>query len=224
VQQRVREAIIDYLKKAPPGRILDIPCGHAWLKEKLDHYWDYYVADLFTAPHLDNFKKVDLNQELRYENDFFDYVACFEGLEHIENYHLVLREFHRILKKGGLLLIATPNILNIKSRRRFFLYGTFYGFPHLVNLPSPGEHVHLNPINPSFLISFSEKYGFIFNEIYPIKIKLKMFRFIIHCLLIKLYTNFKLVFKDEKTKLFIRRLVSLNILLNDEILVAFQKP
>ncbi|MGH7410111.1 MAG: methyltransferase domain-containing protein, partial [Candidatus Methylomirabilis sp.] len=150
-------------------------------------------------------------------------VACLEGLEHIENYHHALREFYRILKQDGILLISTPNPLNMKSRLRFFLFGTFYGFPHLVHMPAEGEHLHLSPINLSFLISFAERYGFVLDRIHPVRIKVKMYRFIVHCWILNLYSFVKLLFKDDETRRFLERLVTLNALLNDGIVVSLRK-
>ena len=224
MQPEVRRAIIAYLKDAKPGRILDIPSGTCWLFTELDSgEWEYSSADLFTNASIGNFRKVDLNKQLPYDNEYFDYVACLEGLEHIENYHHALREFYRILKKDGILLISTPNPLNIKSRLRFLLFGTFYGFPHLVRMPAEGEHLHISPINLSFLISFAEKYGFVLDRVHSLHIKLKTYRFIIHCWILKAYSWVKLLLKDSETRKCIRRLVTLNVLLNDGILVSLRK-
>lgn len=68
--------------------------------------------------------RVDLNSEiLPYHNEFFDLVTCSEVIEHLENVHSLLREAHRVLKKGGLLVLTTPNVLNMKSRLRYFASG-----------------------------------------------------------------------------------------------------
>jgi len=224
MQPPVKRAIISFLKSSKPGKILDIPCGDGWLKNELiGKGWDYHGADLFTSPDIKAFTVGDLNKELPFEDQSYDYIVCFEGLEHIENYHLAIREFHRILKEDGQLLISTPNILNVKSRKRFYYYGTYYGFPHLFEMPAEGEHCHINPINPSFLLSFAEKYGFKLNSIHPIEIKPKMYRFLISCLVIKFYAFIKTINKDKKIKDFIRQLTTVNVLLNDGIFVSFKK-
>ena len=117
----------------------------------------------------------------------------------------------------------TPNPLNMKSRLRFLLFGTFYGFPHLVRMPAAGEHLHISPINLSFLISFAERYGFVLDRIHPVRITVKMYRFIIHCWMLKLYTLVKLLFKDHESRRVMQRLVTLNVLLNDGIVVSLRK-
>lgn len=42
------------------------------------------------------------------ENDSFDAVLCTEVLEHVKNPYLVIKEFSRILKKGGTLILTAP--------------------------------------------------------------------------------------------------------------------
>lgn len=43
------------------------------------------------------------------ESDFADVIVSFETIEHVQDEHLLISEFHRLLKKGGLLIISTPN-------------------------------------------------------------------------------------------------------------------
>lgn len=224
MQQEVKEAVLRYLNDAKPGRILDIPSGSCWLLEHLDSSaWDYFAADLFATGPARQFQRVDLNQPFPYDDDYFDYVACLEGLEHVENYHHCLREIRRILKPGGKLIVSTPNPLNVKSRIRFLLWGTFYGFPHLVRMPADGEHLHMSPINLSFLISFAAKYGLQLERVHPLSAPRAMYRFAAHALVIQAYARLKLLFKDQETKEFAMRLHTWNVLLNDEIVVSFIK-
>ncbi|GAB4231327.1 MAG: hypothetical protein Tsb0021_09750 [Chlamydiales bacterium] len=76
--------------------------------------------------------KADLNDPLPFSDQSFDYIVCAEGLEHIDNPHHLLREFHRILSPAGKVIISTPNPLKMKSRLKFLKEGTFNGFPHLL--------------------------------------------------------------------------------------------
>jgi len=45
---------------------------------------------------------------LTYENEVFDYVHCNHMLEHIYNYKQSIAELHRVLRKGGTLIITVP--------------------------------------------------------------------------------------------------------------------
>jgi len=67
---------------------------------------------------------VNLNQEpLPYPDAQFDLVTASEVVEHLENYRSLLREAFRTLKGGGVVVITTPNVLNVKSRVRYLLSG-----------------------------------------------------------------------------------------------------
>ncbi len=224
MQKNVKESVLRYFRGARPGRILDIPSGNGWLsKELVPSGWEYFGADLFSTPSVKGFTKADLNEELPFKDGEFDYAACLEGLEHIENHHHALKEFSRILKRGGVLIISTPNPLNIKSRIRFLLTGTFYGFPHLVRLGAEGGHVHMTPVNLSFLVTFAGRYGLELDRVHRVRIRPGMYRFIIQPLVLKLYSFMKNLRKTTEEKVFKRRFTSLNVLLNDGLVVSFRK-
>jgi ADP-heptose:LPS heptosyltransferase/2-polyprenyl-3-methyl-5-hydroxy-6-metoxy-1,4-benzoquinol methylase len=48
-------------------------------------------------------------QKFSFESDFFDVVSYMEVIEHIPDPLAELREIHRILKNGGILMLSTPN-------------------------------------------------------------------------------------------------------------------
>jgi ubiquinone/menaquinone biosynthesis C-methylase UbiE len=52
-------------------------------------------------------------ESLPVRSSSFDIVVCCEVVEHVESPQRVLAEIHRVLKEGGLLLISTPNYLNL---------------------------------------------------------------------------------------------------------------
>lgn len=71
-----------------------------------------------------NVEVANLNEdELPYESNSFDLITCTEVVEHLENYHRLLREINRVLKVGGRVVISTPNVLNLQSRVRFLTFG-----------------------------------------------------------------------------------------------------
>jgi SAM-dependent methyltransferase len=54
-------------------------------------------------------RAADLNGGLGFfENGSFDCAVCFETLEHVEKDAALLREFARVLRKGGWLLLSVP--------------------------------------------------------------------------------------------------------------------
>lgn len=58
-----------------------------------------------------DFKVGDIHK-LPYKDNFFDFIICSEVIEHVQNPDAVVSEFKRVLKKGGIVLVTTPNILN----------------------------------------------------------------------------------------------------------------
>lgn len=91
-------------------------------------------------------KKVNLNTDtLPYSDNSFDLVTCSEVIEHLENFRQVLRETQRVLRESGVLIVTTPNVLNIKSRARYFSSGFYNLFGPLPmkndKLYSTGGHI-----------------------------------------------------------------------------------
>lgn len=127
-----RGGVLEYFLSAqqfqPDQRILDLPCGPGWLTWELRRKGlDVTAADLFP----DTFQagepaavQVDMNSPLPFPGDSFDFIISAEGVEHLENPWQAFREFYRILKPGGKLLLSTPNYSNIERRVSYLLKGS----------------------------------------------------------------------------------------------------
>jgi len=110
-----------------PGHVLDVPAGRGamsrWLAER-----GFEVAagdlypEIFEAPGIP-VQRADLNQQLPFADESFDYVVCIEGLEHLENPHQAVREFARVLRRGGRVVVTVPNVLNVEERVKNLLHG-----------------------------------------------------------------------------------------------------
>ena len=90
-----------------------------------------------------------------------------EGIEHIENPFFLLREIFRVLKKGGHVIVTTPNVMTIKSRLRFLVYSYLDHFRHYGPLPPETkyrpegyDHGHLTPLSYPQMRHIIEKAGF----------------------------------------------------------------
>lgn len=105
--------------------VIDIPAGQGYMSGILkQHGADVRSYDLFT----EFFKAeglqcayADLMEPLPIESDSADIILCQEGLEHMPNQLFVLREFNRILKKDGRLIITVPNISHLRAKLSYFL-------------------------------------------------------------------------------------------------------
>jgi SAM-dependent methyltransferase len=117
--------------------VLDTPCGEGMLALMLrDNGMDVRALDIVStaAPVLgDAFHIADLNHPLPLPDKCFDVVVSVEGIEHLENPHLFLREVHRVLKDDGTLILTTPNIVSLRSRVRFLGSGFFHRDPMPLN-------------------------------------------------------------------------------------------
>jgi SAM-dependent methyltransferase len=151
------------LPAASPGVTrshLDIGAGQGELIRRLDAALglrsaacDFHV-ERFDAPGVP-IAQVDLEREpLPHRDGEFDLVTCSEVVEHLENYRALVREAYRVTKPGGLLVLTTPNVLNVQSRMRYLAAG----FPVLFG-PLPVGHDerhstarHITPI-PYFYLA-----------------------------------------------------------------------
>ena len=125
----VHERVIAYLADKPRGSVLDVPTGQGVLAKRL-HETGFTVSccDIDTSQFLAKELSVDqgdLNGRLPYGNEEFDYVCFLEAIEHTENPYNAVREVARVLKKGGVLALSTPNYLNIERRIKFLITGFF---------------------------------------------------------------------------------------------------
>ena len=122
-QGGVHEKVLDEFRQMPPGLVLDVPTGEGALSQQLLGLGYRVIAgDIAQDYLLDEgmFLQMNMDDALPFAENSFDYVACVEGIEHIENPYALLREFARVLKPEGTLVLSTPNVLNIRSRIRFF--------------------------------------------------------------------------------------------------------
>jgi SAM-dependent methyltransferase len=167
-RDEIHDKVIEMMDKEPRGKVLDVPTGTGILADRLRKMgFEVSCCDInssyFSVPDL-KIELGDLNQSLPYLDGVFDYVVCLDGIEHTENPSNSIREFKRLLKKGGKLFLSTPNILNIERRLHFLLTGS------LSKVPSPevvreiwkGElsMAHISPLGYPLLKFILEWNGF----------------------------------------------------------------
>ena len=72
--------------------------------------------------------QADLNVPLPCADASFDAIISTEVIEHLENPRAVFREFSRLLRPGGRLLLTTPNQESIRSLASLMVRGHFVAF------------------------------------------------------------------------------------------------
>src|SRR5260370_4377107 len=138
--QAIHDTVVQILEEMPRGMLLDVPAGHGALAKRLVAAgFDVRCCDLYPEIfRLENveIRRSDLSRELPFDDDWFDYTVCVEGLEHIENPQQAMREFARVLRPGGQLIVSVPNILNIQERLKWLIYAYTSPFKPITPLPS----------------------------------------------------------------------------------------
>ena len=94
--------------------ILDIGCGTGSILNILSEYGRVLGSDISETA-LSFCKKRGFTNliktsadDLKLESESFDLVTAFDILEHLENDKKALREFYRVCRKGGNILITVP--------------------------------------------------------------------------------------------------------------------
>jgi|SRR3989344_2354128 len=115
-----------------PQKVLDVGCGDggliAYLQEKMG--FQGYGVDISrkgTALAIRRgieSKVADIEEGIPFSNNMFDLIIANEIIEHLRNPDYFLEEVRRILRKGGMLLIGTPN-LSVWFNRIIFPLGIY---------------------------------------------------------------------------------------------------
>jgi SAM-dependent methyltransferase len=142
-----------------PGEALDIGSGEGELVAAIRTRFELRTSacDYTDALIKDPAQRVDIvdlnHDKLPYLDGRFCLVTCVETIEHLEQTRSLFREVFRVLEPGGLAIITTPNILNLRSRLRYLMTGFFNLFGPLPigdrRVYSPGGHI--NPIGYFYL-------------------------------------------------------------------------
>lgn len=80
-------------------------------------------------------KPVNLQGNLPIGDEVADIVICSETIEHLPDQYLFFKEVSRILRKGGMFILTTPNPSSLRSR-----FSQFVGESEHYNSPLPHEH------------------------------------------------------------------------------------
>ena len=125
--------LIEQLPKKISGKVLDAGCGDGGMLEvikKTHPLVKVYGVDIskkgvsIAGKRGVKAKVADLNKKIPHKKNFFDFVIAHEVIEHLVDPDKFLEESARVLKKGGYLVITTPN-LAAWYHRILFLFGYY---------------------------------------------------------------------------------------------------
>jgi ubiquinone/menaquinone biosynthesis C-methylase UbiE len=220
-------------------KILDIGSGDgSFIKDAREVIQGQYFACDYTDSLLTEVDVrvdiVNLNQQnLPYADNFFDAIAITEVVEHIENPRELVREIFRVLKTDGIIVVSTPNILNLKSRLRFLIYGfwNLFGPLKLNGNGIESTNGHISPISFFYLAHAMCEAGFKNISVSIDKVqKNSLFWLIFLYPIIKLlamYCNYSEENKfntiDSSNKNLVNKINSLELLLGRTIIILANK-
>jgi SAM-dependent methyltransferase len=118
---------LETIKRELPGRIvIDVPAGNGVTSELLlgygarvepfDLFPEYFMLKEIEC------RRSDVSEGIPVQDGHADMLVCQEGIEHFSDQLKAFKEFNRVLKPGGKLLVTTPSYSNLASRLSYLLF------------------------------------------------------------------------------------------------------
>jgi SAM-dependent methyltransferase len=113
---------------APGSRILDAGCGEGWSTWALRrHGHDAVGMDLGQGARATGIPYVVADAvQLPFRDASFDAVAVNEVMEHIESPEAALKEFMRVLRRSGRLIVVGPHLLSVGMAAKYAFQQTWW--------------------------------------------------------------------------------------------------
>jgi len=152
--QYITDYILEHKKTNDINNILDVGCGLgallASISDKIKNI-DLYGVEVsrFASKHAAKYATIYTGDmiDAEYEDDFFDVVTCHHVIEHIKNPKLLMQKITRILKPGGLLVLATPDFDSGAARRFKNNYRLLHDKTHISLFSNDSMHRFIRHYN-----------------------------------------------------------------------------
>jgi len=128
------EAAVKFIDIKKTDKVLDVGCGRGdllnYIQNKTNNVYgiDISKGNIAVAKRLLNknakLSIQDITKKTRFPNSYFDIIILTDVIEHIPDKYSLFIELRRILKKGGIIFIGTPNVVKLKNRLKF-LFGEY---------------------------------------------------------------------------------------------------
>ena len=125
IKYHVKKYLTKHKLRFTGKKVIDFPAGNGITTNILQHIGaDPIPYDLFPEYFkVDSLKclQANISAGIPEESKSADFVLCQEGIEHFSDQLGSFKEFNRILKKGGGLIITTPNYSNLRAKMSYLL-------------------------------------------------------------------------------------------------------
>lgn len=106
--------------------VIDLPAGNGVTSEILQQKGAIVEAfdlfpEYFMVKNLEC-RRADITEGIPVDNAHADIVICQEGIEHFSDQLKAFKEFNRVLKMNGKLLITTPSYSNLAGKFNYLLF------------------------------------------------------------------------------------------------------
>ncbi len=94
------------------SRLLDYGCGSGWFIEHAKKFYrcEGYEPTTYMAELVQKNLKVRMHTNAKkLPKNYYDIITLFDVIEHVEDVKLMAKKLYLMLKKGGIILIFTPN-------------------------------------------------------------------------------------------------------------------
>ncbi len=140
---------------------LDVGCGKgffSYIGARQKKFENCYACDVYNDYQIEEiskfanviYKPVNKNGTLPFVDDFFDLVFSVDVIEHVEDDIKFIREKIRVCKRGGEIIIGTPNYFRITNL--FLLFLGKLKYPRKMGVDSYGDVIHLREYSLNKLI------------------------------------------------------------------------
>lgn len=120
------------LKQYSHGRLIDLGCGDMPFRGLLSKQIESYESlDFFPRSSQVTYTG-DIQQMDMIPSDTYDTAICLEVLEHVADPFLAVREIHRTLKIGGVLIVSVPHLSRLHDEPHDYYRYTQYGLRYLL--------------------------------------------------------------------------------------------
>ena len=158
-------------------KILDVGCGGGLLSEPMKRLGadvvgidaskkNIKIAKLHAKKNNLDIKYINTSPEKFHPEKKFDVILNMEIVEHVDDINLFLKSCSRLLKKGGIMFIATLN----KTLKSYFF--AILGAEYILRWLPIGTHDWEKFIKPEELIEILKKYNLRLNTIDGMKLDL----------------------------------------------------
>ena len=159
----------------PGARLVDVGAGEGYFTKKVGDFVEQsrgsspsdVVAACDLYPQFFRYPRVtcdpiNADGTLPYPDRAFDVACSLEVVEHVEDQFLFARELYRVVRPGGVVIVSTPNVLNINSRLRTLHSGFAVLFDPLPLRSHDPVHTsgHIHPVSYYYLAYALHRAGF----------------------------------------------------------------